>query len=71
MSRSKSRETLNRRNFILALGGGSAAIATAPQLAVTSAQAFDAGSEETKARYRESNDVKAFYRTNGYETLRK
>ena len=29
------------------------------------------GKDETKARYRETDHVKAFYRTNGYETLKK
>jgi nitrous oxide reductase len=61
----------NRRHFMLAFTGSAAAIFTGPALSVRSAQAFDAGAEETKARYRESDDVKAFYRTNGYETLRK
>jgi hypothetical protein len=37
----------------------------------TPAQAYDPGSEETRARYRETDHVKAFYRTNGYETLKK
>jgi hypothetical protein len=35
------------------------------------AQAYDPGPKETAARYRESDHVKAFYRTNGYETLKK
>jgi hypothetical protein len=36
------------------------------------AEAYDPGSEETRARYRETaEDVQAFYRTNGYETLKK
>jgi len=35
------------------------------------ARAYDPGADETRARYRETDDVKAFYRTNGYETLKK
>jgi hypothetical protein len=35
------------------------------------ARAYDPGRDESKARYRESDHVKAFYRTNGYETLKK
>ena len=31
-------------------------------------EAYDPGPDETKARYRESEDVKAFYRSNGYES---
>jgi hypothetical protein len=68
---SNSYGIFNRRRFMLAFTGSATAIITVPALSVRSAQAFDAGTEETKARYRESDDVKAFYRTNGYETLRK
>jgi hypothetical protein len=35
------------------------------------AHAYDPGERETAARYRETDHVKAFYRTNGYETLKK
>jgi hypothetical protein len=66
---------VDRRNFIRAMGSGSAvaaAAAAAPIVAATDAQAYDPGAEQRKARYRaDSNDVKAFYRTNGYETLKK
>ena len=65
---------LGRRQFFRALGGGSvaaaAAIAAQP-LTATNAQAYDPGADETKARYRETDHVKAFYRSNGYETLKK
>jgi hypothetical protein len=40
-------------------------------MGATEAQAYDPGNDETRARYRESDHVKAFYRTNGYETLKK
>lgn len=64
---------IGRRAFFRALGGGSvvAAAAVASPMAATEAQAYDPGSEETRARYRETDHVKAFYRTNGYETLKK
>jgi len=65
---------MDRRKFLRAVGGAStAAVATAAaSLAATEAQAYNPGDEETKARYNpESDDVKAFYRTNGYETLKK
>ena len=64
---------LDRRNFLRAVGGASTAAvaAVASPMAATEAQAYDPGREETKARYRESDHVKAFYRTNGYETLKK
>jgi hypothetical protein len=55
---------LNRRAFFKAAGAG-AVVAVAPA-AVTPAQALDPGSEEKKARYRETEHVKAYYRTNRY-----
>jgi hypothetical protein len=45
--------------------------AAAVTLTPGEAQAYDPGEEETKTRYRETEHVKAFYRVNGYETLRK
>jgi hypothetical protein len=66
---------MDRRNFIRSMGSGSAlaaAAAAAPIVAATDAHAYHPGAEETRARYRaDSDDVKAFYRTNGYETLKK
>ena len=50
---------------------GAAAAAVASPMGATEAQAYDPGNDETRARYRESDHVKAFYRTNGYETLKK
>ena len=66
-------KALDRRNFLRAVGGASTAAvaAVAAPMAATEAQAYDPGREETTARYRESDHVKAFYRTNGYETLKK
>ena len=66
---------IDRRSFIRTVGSGSAiaaAAATAPIIAATEAQAYDPGAEQRRARYRpDSADVKAYYRTNGYETLKK
>jgi hypothetical protein len=71
--REKQKSALDRRNFLRAVGGAStAAVAAAAPIAATEAQAYDPGREETKERYRaDSPDVQAFYRTNGYETLKK
>jgi hypothetical protein len=33
--------------------------------------AYNPGSDETEAHYGLADEVKAFYRTNGYETLKK
>ena len=69
----RDKKAMDRRNFLRTVGGASTAAvaAVASPIAATEAQAYDAGREETKARYRESDHVKAFYRTNGYETLKK
>ena len=72
--RDDRKDEMGRRHFFRALGGGSVAAAaaiTAQPMIATPAQAYDPGAYETKARYRESDHVKAFYRTNGYETLKK
>ncbi len=72
MKRETNDKTLHRRHFLRALGGASTvAAAAASPIAATEAQAYDPGAEERKARYRETDHVKAFYRTNGYETLKK
>ena len=63
--------TSSRRKFLRALGGATTVAAAATAAPLDEAAAYDPGSEETKARYRETDHVKAFYRTNGYETLKK
>lgn len=58
---------LDRRSFFKALGGASAAAAAVGATVVTTpAQATENSSERTKARYKESPHVKAFYATNRY-----
>jgi hypothetical protein len=57
----------NRRHFLRALGGASAATVTAVVAPPPVAEAYDPGREETRTRYRETEGVKAFYRTNRYE----
>jgi hypothetical protein len=73
MTEKSNKKAIDRRNFLRAVGGAStvAVAAVASPMAATDAQAYDPGSDETKARYRETDHVKAFYRTNGYETLKK
>lgn len=58
---------VNRRTVFRALAGA-ATTAAGSTLPSSVADAFDPGPDETKARYRETEDVKAFYRTNGYES---
>ena len=55
---------VDRRSFFKALGAG-ATLAATPAM-VTPAAAVDPGKEESKARYRESEHVKDFYRVNRY-----
>ncbi|MCF6111474.1 formate dehydrogenase [Mesorhizobium muleiense] len=64
---------MNRRNFLRGFGGASTTAVAAAAVTLTpgEAQAYDPGEEETKTRYRETEHVKAFYRVNGYETLKK
>lgn len=69
----KRQTAVSRRNFLRGFGGASTAAVAAvtATLMPGEAQAYDPGEEETKTRYRETDHVKAFYRVNGYETLRK
>jgi hypothetical protein len=72
--REKTKAAMDRRNFLRAVGGVSTAAvaAVASPIAATEAEAYDPGRDETKARYKaDSPGVQAFYRTNGYETLKK
>lgn len=64
----------SRRRFLRVLSSASTAAAAAAALPITAedADAYDPGAQETRSRYRaDSPDVQAFYRTNGYETLKK
>ncbi|MFU0507599.1 formate dehydrogenase [Pseudaminobacter sp. NGMCC 1.201702] len=67
----KRQMAMNRRNFLRAFGGASTAAVATVTLSPDEAQAYNPGQEETKTRYRETDHVKAFYRVNGYQTLRK
>jgi hypothetical protein len=70
----KNDKAMDRRNFLRTVGGAStvAVAAVASPIAATEAEAYDPGGDETRARYKpDAPDVKAFYRTNGYETLKK
>lgn len=62
----------SRRTFLGALGTAATTAMAAPLVAPTEAQAYDPGRSETRARYQaDGADVQAFYRTNGYETLKR
>jgi hypothetical protein len=63
----QKRETqvMDRRSFFRA-GGGVAVSAAAAVLPTQDAEASESRDERLKARYRESEHVKAFYRVNRY-----
>jgi hypothetical protein len=69
----KQKQAMDRRNFLRAVGGVSAAaVATAAvTLDSTEAEAYDPGEDETKSKYRETDHIKAYYRVNGYPTRKK
>jgi hypothetical protein len=65
------RLTLGRRQFFRALGLGAAA-AAATSLAAPNARADnESNDEKRKVRYRESDEVKTFYRVNRYPASKK
>jgi hypothetical protein len=63
--------SLTRREAIRSAMAALTLAAPATALVVGQAQAYDPQGDEKRARYRETDHVKAFYRTNGYETLMK
>jgi len=63
--KAQGRLSLGRRQFFHALGVGAAASAAAP-LAIEAVADSESNDEKRKARYRESDEVKTFYRVNRY-----
>ena len=67
----KQRDTaaVGRRDFLraMAAGAGVAAVSAGP-LATTAAADNEKNDEKRKARYKETDHVKAFYRVNRYPT---
>jgi hypothetical protein len=59
------RTTLGRRQFLRALGLGAAVTAAAP-LAIEAIADSETNDQKRKSRYKETEDVKAFYRVNRY-----
>ena len=55
-----------RSQFFRALGGAAAAAATAAPLAPQARADSESDNEKSKARYRESDEVKTYYRVNRY-----
>ena len=59
------KRTVGRRDFLRVLGVGAGAAATAP-LATAAKADSETSDEKRKARYKETDHVKAFYRVNRY-----
>jgi len=56
---------VGRRDFLRALGAGAAVTAAAPLVNEAKADS-ESNDEKRKARYKESDEVKTFYRVNRY-----
>ncbi len=62
----QSKAGMGRRDVLRALGVGAGLAATAAAPLATGAAAAESNDERTKARYKESDHVKAYYRVNRY-----
>jgi hypothetical protein len=60
------RATVGRREFLRTLGAGAGLAATAAVPLATKAEAAESDADKKKARYRETEHVKTFYRVNRY-----
>jgi hypothetical protein len=63
--KTKRKTSVGRRQFFRALGVGAAATAVAPLMTEALADS-ESNDEKRKARYRESDEVKTYYRVNRY-----
>jgi len=61
------KRTVGRRDFLRALGAGAGAAAAVP-LATAAKADSENNDEKRKARYKETDHVKAYYRVNRYPT---
>jgi hypothetical protein len=61
----KRKTTVGRREFLRVLGAGGAAAAAAP-LSTQAKADTETNDEKRKARYKETDHVKTFYRVNRY-----
>jgi predicted aconitase len=61
------KRTVGRRDFLRVLGAGAGAAAAVPLSTVAKADSEN-NDEKRKARYKETDHVKAYYRVNRYPT---
>jgi hypothetical protein len=62
----EGKTAVGRREFLRTIGAGAGLAATAAVPLATKAAASESDADKKKARYRESDHVKTFYRVNGY-----
>jgi len=62
----QDKSKLGRRDFLRAMGAGAGLAVTAAAPLATEAAATETDSEKKKARYKETDHVKAYYRVNRY-----
>ena len=65
MTTRKDKAAVGRRDFLKAVGAGATVAATAP-LATQAVADSENDSDKKKARYKETDHVKAYYRVNRY-----
>ncbi len=61
-----SKTGIGRRDLLKGLGAGAGVAATAAPLATVAKADTETNDEKRKARYKETDHVKAYYRTNRY-----
>jgi len=57
---------VGRRDFLRVLGAGAGAAAVAPTMGVEARADSESNDEKRKARYKETDHIKAYYRVNRY-----
>ncbi len=65
-AKTEEKAAVARRGFLRSIGGASVAGAAVAIGAPAPAEASESNADKKKARYRETDHVKAFYRTNRY-----
>ncbi len=66
MAKRKQDAAVDRRGFLKSMGGVGIAAAAIGTVGTDAAEAAESEAEKKKARYRETDHVKAYYRTNRY-----
>ncbi len=64
--KTSDKAVVGRREFLRVLGASAGVAATAAPLAIAARADNETNDEKRKARYKESDHVKAFYKSNRY-----